>query len=55
MKNKMNESKSSKILEVIIEEPIDTKKNRNKKIKRNIKSSNNFDFSFQKYQSFKCK
>ena len=55
MKNKINESKSSKILEVIIEEPIDTKKNRNKKIKRNIKSSNNFDFSFQKYQSFKGK
>jgi len=55
MKNKINESKSSKILEVIIEEPINTKKNRNKKIKRNIKSSNNFDFSFQKYQSFKGK
>ena len=53
MKNKIKESKSSKILEVIIEEPINIKMNRNKKVKKNTKSSNNFDFSFQKYQSFK--
>ena len=55
MKNSMKESKSSKMLEVIIEEDYFTNKNRNNKILRSIKSTHDIDFGSKTYQLFKDK
>ena len=55
MKNTIRESKSSKVLEIIIEEPINNKMNVNNKKRRIIKSLTNINFSAKKRKSNKKK